>query len=125
MSIYSDFLNDAKEILSDFGIESSSNSGSINFLSMISDPVLTQVLDPGGYCEKTQFSVKVAASPAQWIAADGRVGASTGLLVSGNPHQSLSFGKKLVVGGKGVRINSVTYKPGSSWIILVVIDDNQ
>jgi hypothetical protein len=30
-----------------------------------------------------------------------------------------------VAGGKTVRITSQTYKPGSAWITLVVIDDNQ
>ena len=28
-------------------------------------------------------------------------------------------------GGKTVRITTQTYKPGSAWITLVVIDDNQ
>jgi hypothetical protein len=125
MALYPDFLDDAKEMLADFGVAGSSNSGAITFLCLISDPMQTQVLEAGGYCDRTQFSVKVATATSSWTASDGRVGASTGLLVSGAPHSSLGFGKKIIAGSKTVRVNSVTYKPGSAWITLVVIDDNQ
>ena len=123
--LYHDFLDDAKQILSDFGVAGSSNSGAITFLCNITEPTLTSVLEAGGYCEKYQFSVKVCASDSGWTADDGRTGASTGLLVSGAPHSSLAIGKKIVAGGKTVRVNSLTYKPGSAWIILNVQDDNQ
>lgn len=124
MSIYSEFLADAKEMLADFGV-AGSISGGPNFLCLISDPVQTQVLEAGGYCDRTQFSVKVTATDSAWTASDGRVGAS-GALLSGNaPIAGLSIGKKITAGGKTVRISSQTYKPGSAWIILVVIDDNQ
>jgi hypothetical protein len=53
------------------------------------------------------------------------MGASAALLSSGVPVASLSQGKKIVAGGKTVRITSQTYKPGSAWITLLVIDDNQ
>ena len=123
--LYPDFLDDAKDMLSDFGVAGSSNSGAITFLCMITDPVLTSVLEAGGYCEKYQFSVKVCASESAWTAEDGRTGASTGLLVSGSPHSSLGIGKKIIAGGKTVRVNSLTYKPGSAWVQLQVQDDNQ
>lgn len=124
MSIYADFAQDAKDMLADFGVAGSIASGP-TFLCMISDPVLTQVLEAGGYCDRTQFSVKVTATTTAWTASDGRVGASAALLSSGLPIASLAIGKKITAGGKSVRITSQTYKPGSAWIILVVIDDNQ
>ena len=124
MSIYADFAQDAKDMLADFGV-TGSISGGPNFLCMISDPVLTQVLEAGGYCDRTQFSVKVTATTSAWTASDGRVGASAPLLSNGLPIASLAIGKKITAGGKSVRITSQTYKPGSAWIILVVIDDNQ
>ena len=124
MSIYSEFLPDAKEMLADFGVAGSIPSGP-TFLCLISDPVLTQVLEAGGYCDRTQFSVKVTATTSAWTASDGRTGASAALLSNGLPISALSIGKKITAGGKTVRITSQTYKPGSAWIILVVIDDNQ
>lgn len=124
MSIYSEFADDAKEMLADFGVAGSINGGP-TFLCLISDPVQTQVLEAGGYCDRTQFSVKVTATTSAWTASDGRVGASGALLSGGNPIAGLAIGKKITAGGKSVRITSQTYKPGSAWIILVVIDDNQ
>ena len=124
MSIYSEFLPDAKEMLADFGVAGSIANGP-TFLCLISDPVLTQVLEAGGYCDRTQFSVKVTATTSAWTASDGRTGASAALLSNGLPISALSIGKKITAGGKSVRITSQTYKPGSAWIILVVIDDNQ
>jgi hypothetical protein len=38
---------------------------------------------------------------------------------------ALGQGKKIVAGGRTVRITTQTHKPGSAWITLVVIDDNQ
>jgi hypothetical protein len=45
--------------------------------------------------------------------------------VGGVPIASLAQGKKIVAGGKTVRITTQTYKPSSAWVTLVVIDDNQ
>jgi hypothetical protein len=45
--------------------------------------------------------------------------------VGGVPIASLAQGKKIVAGGKTVRITNQTYKPSSAWVTLVVIDDNQ
>ena len=111
-------------MLADFGVAGSATGG-ITFLCLISDPVLTQVLEAGGYQDRTQFSVKVTATTSAWTASDGRTGASAALLSSNLPISALAIGKKITAGGKSVRITSQTYKPGSAWIILVVIDDNQ
>jgi hypothetical protein len=108
MSLYSEFLADAKEMVADFGVAGSCNSGAITFSCLISDPAVQTVLEAGGYCERTQYSVRLPA-----------------LLSGGAPIASLSQGKKIVAGGKTVRITTQTYKPGSAWITLVVIDDNQ
>jgi hypothetical protein len=75
--------------------------------------------------ERTQYSVRVPAVTASWSLPDGSIGASAALLSGGVPIASLGQGKKIVAGGKTVRITTQTYKPGSAWITLVVIDDNQ
>jgi hypothetical protein len=38
MSLYSEFLADAKEMIADFGVAGSANSGAITFSCLISDP---------------------------------------------------------------------------------------
>jgi hypothetical protein len=125
MSLYSEFLADAKEMVADFGVAGSCNNGAITFSCLISDPAVSTVLEAGGYCERTQYSVRLPAVTASWSQPDGSNGASAALLSSGAPIASLAQGKKIVAGGKTVRITSQTYKPGSAWITLVVIDDNQ
>ena len=126
MSLYGDeLLNDAKEMVGDFGVAGSCNSGAITFSCLISDPAVQTVLEAGGYCERTQYSVRVPAVTASWTKPDGSIGASAALLSGGAPIASLGQGKKIVAGGKTVRITTQTYKPGSAWITLVVIDDNQ
>ena len=131
MSLYSEFLADAKEMIADFGVAGSATSlpglgqGSITFQCLISDPAVMTVLEAGGYCERTQYSVRLPAVTAAWSLPDGSNGASAALLSAGAPIASLGQGKKIVAGGKTVRITTQTYKPGSAWITLVVIDDNQ
>ena len=125
MSLYSEFLADAKEMIADFGVSGSANSGAITFKCLISDPAVATVLESGGYMERTQYSVRLPAVTASWTKPDGSNGASGPTLSAGVPVAGLGIGKKLTVGGKVVRINSQTYKPGSAWITLVVIDDNQ
>ena len=125
MSLYADFLADAKEMIADFGVAGTANSGAITFQCLISDPAVMTVLEAGGYMERTQYSVRLPAVTASWTKPDGSMGASAALLSSGVPIASLAQGKKIVAGGKTVRITSQTYKPGSAWITLVVIDDNQ
>jgi hypothetical protein len=125
MSLYSEFLADAKEMIADFGVAGSANSGAITFSCLISDPAVATVLESGGYMERTQYSVRLPAVTASWTKPDGSNGASGPTLSAGVPVAGLGIGKKLTVGGKVVRINSQTYKPGSAWITLVVIDDNQ
>jgi hypothetical protein len=125
MSLYADFLADAKEMVADFGVAGSSNSGAITFSCLISDPAVATVLEAGGYCERTQYTVRIPAATASWSQPDGSNGASAALVSGGAPIASLAQGKKIVAGGKTVRITTQTYKPGSAWVTLVVIDDNQ
>ena len=126
MSLYGkEFSDDAKEMISDFGVPGSTAGGAVTFQCLISDPAYTTVLEAGGYCERTQYSVRLPAVTASWSLPDGSIGASAALLSGGAPIASLAQGKKIVAGGKTVRITTQTYKPGSAWITLVVIDDNQ
>jgi hypothetical protein len=125
MSLYAEFLPDAKEMIADFGVAGSANSGAITFKCLISDPAVQTVLEAGGYMERTQYNVRLPAATASWSLPDGSIGASTAIIVSGSPIASLAQGKKIVAGGKTVRITSQTYKPASAWVTLVVIDDNQ
>ena len=125
MSLYSEFLPDAKEILADLGVAGSCNSGAITFVCMLSDPAMTQVFEAGGFCERTQHTVRLAAATASWSLPDGSNGASAAIINGGSPIASLAIGKKIVAGGKDLRITGQTYKPGSAWVTLVVIDDNQ
>jgi hypothetical protein len=125
MSLYSEFLPDAKEMIADFGVAGSANSGAITFKCLISDPAVQTVLEAGGYMERTQYNVRLPAATASWSLPDGSIGASTAIIVSGSPIPSLTQGKKIVAGGKTVRITTQTYKPASAWVTLVVIDDNQ
>jgi hypothetical protein len=125
MSLYAEFLPDAKEMCADFGVAGSANSGAITFSCLISDPAVQTVLEAGGYCERTQYSVRLPAATASWSLPDGSIGASTAIISGGSPIASLAQGKKIVAGGKTVRITTQTYKPGSAWVTLIVIDDNQ
>jgi hypothetical protein len=126
MSLYgTELTNDAKEMIADFGVPGSANSGAITFACLISDPAVQTVLEAGGYMERTQYNVRLPAATASWSQPDGSMGASAALLSAGVPIASLAQGKKIVAGGKTVRITTQTYKPGSAWITLVVIDDNQ
>jgi hypothetical protein len=125
MSLYSEFAQDAKDMIADFGIAGSANSGAITFQCLISDPAVMTVLEAGGYMERTQYSVRMPAVTASWSLPDGTTGASAALLSAGVPIASLGQGTKIVAGGKTVRITTQTYKPASAWITLVVIDDNQ
>ena len=125
MSLYAEFLADSKEIIADFGVAGSASSGAITFKCMITDPAVTTVLEAGGYCERTQYLVRLPAATASWSLPDGSIGASTAIISGGAPIASLAQGQKIVAGGKNVRITTQTYKPGSAWVTLVVIDDNQ
>lgn len=125
MSLYAEFLPDAKEILADLGVAGSCNSAAITFKCMIGDPQMTQVLEAGGFVDKTMYTVRLAAANASWSLPDGSVGASAAVLSGGSPIASLGIGKKIVAGGKDVRITGQTHKPASAWITLQVIDDNQ
>jgi hypothetical protein len=123
MSLYSEFLDDAKEMVADFGVPGV--AGSLSFYCLISDPAVSTVLEAGGYCERTQYSVRLPAVTASWSLPDGSIGASGATVGGGAAIAALAVGKKITAGGKEVRITSQTYKPGSAWVTLVVIDDNQ
>ena len=125
MSLYAEFLPDAKEMIADFGVAGTANAGAITFKCLISDPAIQTVLEAGGYCERTQYSVRLPAATASWSLPDGSTGASTAIISGGSVIPSLSQGKKIVAGGRDVRITTQTYKPGSAWVTLLVIDDNQ
>jgi hypothetical protein len=125
MSLYSDFLADAKEVVEDLGVSGSCNGGAITFLCMISDPAIETVLEAGGYCEKTRYTVRIPAATASWTLPDGSNGASAAIISGGVPIASLGQGKLIVAGGRTVRVTTQTFKPGSAWVTLVVIDDNQ
>ena len=45
MSLYAEFLADAKEMIADFGVAGSANSGAITFQCLISDPAVMTVLE--------------------------------------------------------------------------------
>jgi hypothetical protein len=125
MSLYAEFLPDAKEMIADFGVAGTANAGAITFKCLISDPAIQTVLEAGGYCERTQYSVRLPAATASWSLPDGSIGASAAIISGGSVIPSLAQGKKIVAGGKTVRITTQTYKPGSAWVTLLVIDDNQ
>jgi len=125
MSLYSEFLADAKEMIADFGVAGTANSGAITFQCLISDPAVMTVLEAGGYIERTQYSVRLPAVTASWTLPDGSNGASAATVGGGAVIAAFGQGKKMTIGGRGVRITTQTYKPGSAWITLVVIDDNQ
>ena len=125
MSLYAEFLPDAKEMIADFGVAGSANSGAITFSCLITEPAISTVLETGGYCERTQYLVRLPAAMASWSLPDGSIGASTAIISGGSVIPSLAQGKKIVAGGRDVRITSQTYKPGAAWVTLIVIDDNQ
>lgn len=125
MSLYPEFLPDAKEIVADLGIPGLTAGGALTFSCLISEPAYTTVLEAGGYNERTQYTVRLPAVTASWSLPDGSIGASGPTLAAGVPIAGLGIGKRLTVGGRVVRINSQTYKPASAWITLVVIDADQ
>lgn len=124
MSLYSEFLPDAKEMIADFGIPLVLATGE-TFLAMASDPVVNQTLEAGGFLEQTSFTVKVVATTSAWNTPSGAVGGSTGSLSAGVAISPLSIGKKATIANVGVRIVASQYKPSSAWVILTVHTDDQ
>ena len=125
MSLYSEFLPDAKEMIADFGVAGSANSGALTFLCLLSDPAVTQSFEAGGFVTQTQHTVRLPASDASWSLPDGSNGASGAIISGGAPVASLGIGKKIVAGGKNLRVTGQTYKPGSAWVTLLVIHEDQ
>lgn len=112
-------------MVADFGIEGMTFDTELTFKALVSDPVQTQVFQAGGYVDQTQHSVRLPAVTASWSLPDGSIGASGATLSGDSPVAAFSIGKKVIVGGRHLRINGRTHKPGSAWITLVVIEDNQ
>lgn len=125
MSIYGEFLQDAKDIVADLGISGQTFDGTLTFKAMLSDPVQNQVFSAGGFNAETLHTVRLPAVNASWSLPDGSIGASGPTLSGESPVAGFAIGKKLVVGGRHVRISSRTHKPGSAWITLTVIEDSQ
>jgi hypothetical protein len=123
MSLYSEFAQDAKDMIADFGVSGSATG--ITFQCLISDPAVMTVLEAGGYVERTQYSVRLPAVTAAWSLPDGSNGASAATVGGGAVIAAFAQGKKMTIGGRGVRITTQTYKPASAWVTLIVIDDNQ
>jgi len=124
-ALYPEFLPDAKEVVAELGIAGQTDGGALTFLAMLSDPAVTQSLQAGGFIEQTQHTVRLPASDASWALPDGSIGASGAIVSGGAVVALLGIGKKIAVGGKALRITGQTYKPGSAWVTLVVVDDNQ
>lgn len=123
MSLYSEFLPDAKEMLADFGIAATVNGNA--FLVLISEPMTTPRLEAGGFIPEVSWTVRFAASTASWTASDGRVGGAVASIVSNAPIAALGIGKKFTCNGRVVRVTGQAYKVGSAWITLSVVDDAQ
>lgn len=124
-ALYSEFLPDAKEVIADLGIAGQTDGGVLTFKAMLSDPAVTQVLESGGFVTQTQHTVRLPAASASWSLPDGSNGASGAIVAGGSVVALLGIGKKITVGGKDLRITGQTYKPGSAWVTLVVVDENQ
>ena len=126
MSLYgSELLNDAKEMIDDFGVAGSANSGALTFKCLLSEPQVTQAFEAGGFLTQTQHTVRLPAADASWSLPDGSNGASGAIISGGAPVASLAIGKKIVAGGKNLRVTGQTYKPGSAWVTLLVIHEDQ
>lgn len=121
MTLYSEFLPDAKEVIADLGVAGETDGGTLTFRCMISDPQVTQSFGAGGFMEQTQHTVRLPASDASWSLPDGSIGASGPVISSGSVVASLGIGKKITAGGQALRINAQTYKPGSAWVTLLVV----
>ena len=112
-------------MVADFGIEGSTFDSSLTFRAMLSDPVMNQTLEAGGFNTQTLHTVRLPAVTASWSLPDGSIGASGPTLTAGLPIALFAIGKKLTVGERNLRISSRTYKPNSAWITLTVIEDAQ
>ena len=95
MSLYGEFLADAKEQIADFGISGQTFDGSLTFKAMLSDPVQNQVLNAGGFNYETLHTVRIPAVTASWSLPDGSIGASGATLSNGLPIAAFALGKKL------------------------------
>ena len=120
----SDLIADAKEIVGDMADLAqtwTAVGGTPSFQVLIGQPMVTQDLDAGGYMERVSHEVRVVASTASWTTAYGTACAAA--ISSGAPVASLANGKTLVAteqGNRQYRIDGVSYKPGTAWVVLQV-----
>ena len=119
-----DLIADAKEIVGDMADLAqtwTAVGGTPSFQVLIGQPMVTQDLDAGGYMERVSHEVRVVASTASWTTAYGTACAAA--ISSGAPVASLANGKTLVAteqGNRQYRIDGVSYKPGTAWVVLQV-----
>lgn len=123
MSLYSEFLDDAKEMVEDFGVPGSATG--LTFSCLVGDPTLSQSLEAGGFVTQTQYSVRLPAATASWSLPDGSIGASGAIIASGQIVPALRVGQKITAAGVPVRVINTTYKPGSAWVTLTVAHVDQ
>ena len=119
-----DLIADAKEIVGDMADLAqtwTAVGGTPSFQVLIGQPMVTQDLDAGGYMERVSHEVRIVASTASWTTGYGATCAAA--ISSGAPVASLANGKTLVAteqGNRQYRIDGVSYKPGTAWVVLQV-----
>ena len=120
----SDLIADAKEIVGDMADLAqtwTAVGGTPSFQVLIGQPMVTQDLQSGGFMERVSHEVRIVAATASWTTAYGTACAAA--ITSGAPVASLANGKTLVAteqGNRQYRIDGVSYKPGTAWIVLQV-----
>lgn len=119
-----DLIADAKEIVGDMADLAqtwTAVGGTPSFQVLIGQPMVTQDLQSGGFMERVSHEVRIVASTASWTTAYGTACAAA--ISSGAPVASLANGKTLVAteqGNRQYRIDGVSYKPGTAWVVLQV-----
>ena len=120
----SDLIADAKEIVGDMADLAqtwTAVGGTPSFQVLIGQPMVTQDLQSGGFMERVSHEVRIVAATASWTTAYGTACAAA--ITSGAPVASLANGKTLVAteqGNRQYRIDGVSYKPGTAWVVLQV-----
>lgn len=119
-----DLIADAKEIVGDMADLAqtwTAVGGTPSFQVLIGQPMVTQDLQAGGFMERVSHEVRIVAATASWTTAYGTTCAAA--LSSGAPVASLANGKTLIAteqGNRQYRIDGVSYKPGTAWVVLQV-----
>lgn len=119
-----ELIADAKDIvgdMQDLAQTWTAVGGTPSFQVLIGQPLVTQDLQSGGFMERVSHELRVVASTASWTTAYGAACAAA--IASGAPVASLANGKTLVAteqGNRKYRVDGVSYKPGTAWIVLQV-----